>query len=398
MVIIFTGGLVLPKPYYKYERKVDLYTEMYEQYCLKNTPVRKIRPVVKQHQKRKKNKYLLSNRRISALFFAVLLFCILPYSFKHYVSATFTHNKKSVLNVDYAKLLYPTNNYLYKDLFLGQYAIKDTKYSKKLMIDFKEKDERTGLKSSLLALASKYSKISPSVYVWEYSGQTYVNINADKPYPAASIIKIPVLIEMFREIEAGKFSINDTMVLENYYRASGSGKLQYSQGGLSHSMDYLARIMIENSDNSATNMIMAKIGGMSEINRAVKRWGLTATRINNWLPDLSGTNVTTAKDLAKMLYNMDVTPIISTESKRYVYDYMTHVKNNRLLQAGLPKNALLLHKTGDIGFMLGDAGIVKTPSGKKYIVVILVKRPYNNLQGKEFIVNASKIIYNNISY
>ena len=77
-------------------------------------------------------------------------------------------------------------------------------------------------------------------------------------------------------------------------------------------------------------------------------------------------------------------------------DYLGHVKNNRLLQAGLPSDAILLHKTGDIGFMLGDAGIVKTANGKKYIVVILAKRPYNNHQGKEFIVKASKLIYNNI--
>ena len=162
-------------------------------------------------------------------------------------------------------------------------------------------------------------------------------------------------------------------------------------------MDYLARIMIENSDNSSTNMIIAKMGGMPEVNRAIKRWGLNNTHINNWLPDLDGTNVTTARELGKMFYNIDKTNIISNTSKRHIADYLGHVKNNRLLQAGLPNHAKLLHKTGDIGFMLGDAGIVKTVNGKKYIVVILVKRPYNNYKGKEFIVKASKIIYENLS-
>ena len=75
-------------------------------------------------------------------------------------------------------------------------------------------------------------------------------------------------------------------------------------------------------------------------------------------------------------------------------DYLGHVKNNRLLQAGLPSDAILLHKTGDIGFMLGDAGIVKTRTGKKYIVVILANRPHNSVLGKEFIVKASEVIYN----
>ena len=234
-------------------------------------------------------------------------------------------------------------------------------------------------------------------YYLRTDGKSYVDINADEPYPAASIIKLPVLIEMFREIEANKFELNDKMVLEDFYRASGSGKLQYSQGGREHTLDYLARIMIENSDNSSTNMIISKIGGMHEVNKAMKRWGLKTTHLNTWLPDLDGTNITTAREMAKMLYNIDSTNFISNKSKKQMADYLGHVKNNRLLQAGLPNNAILLHKTGDIGFMLGDAGIVKTANGKKYIVVIMAKRPYNHHQGKEFIVKASEIIYNNIS-
>ena len=72
---------------------------------------------------------------------------------------------------------------------------------------------------------------------------------------------------------------------------------------------------------------------------------------------------------------------------------MSHVKNNRLIQAGLGKDALFVHKTGDIGTMLGDAGIVYMPNNKKYAVVILANRPYNSPQGVNFIKNASKIIY-----
>ncbi len=389
------GGVVLPEQRYKSERQIDLYTEMYEQYYFKNTPVKKLRPIRKKGRRKQSS---LLEKIVLAGFFLVLFLGILPYSFRHYISDVFIPNKKIVLNIDYQKLLFPTHDYIYKDLFLGKYTIKDTEYSEKLMVDFTESSERTGLKNALLALAAEYPKIKPSVYVWEYKGSSYVNINAEEPYPAASIIKIPVLLEMFREIEAGKFSLEDEMILEDYYRASGSGKLQYSQGGIAHSMDNLARIMIQNSDNSATNMIMSKIGGMSEMNKAMRRWGLKTTHINNWLPDLGGTNLTTAKEMAKILYNMDVTNIVSSTSKRYIYDYMTHVKNNRLLRAGLPLDAILLHKTGDIGFMLGDAGIVKTSAGKKYIVVILARRPYNNQQGKDFIVKASKIIYNNLSY
>lgn len=386
----------MPERDYKYQHNSNMYSSVYEQYYFKDTPKQKIKPV-KQHLRKKNKKSSLFKRIITILFLCSMLFYILPFSFKNFIADIFPVSKNKMLNIDYNRLLYPTHHYLYKDLFLGKYIIKDTQYNNPIMINITETFERNGLKQRLLALADNYKKIDPAIYVWEYDTQSYVNINADKIYPAASIIKLPVLIEMFREIEQGRFSLNDTIVLEDYYRASGSGKLQYSQGGIPHTMDYLARIMIENSDNSSTNMIMAKMGGMPEVNRAIRRWGLTNTHINNWLPDLEGTNVTTARELAKMFYNIDKTNLLEPSSKRHIADYLGHVKNNRLLQAGLPSDAILLHKTGDIGFMLGDAGIVKTRSGKKYIVVILAKRPYNSYKGKEFIVEASRIIYNNIA-
>lgn len=376
--------------------ETNSYVNMYEQFYFKERQVRQIKPI-DTNKRVRKEKHKKTKNIVAGIFFSIMLFAVLPYPFKHFVIDTIDKTSANALKADYQKILFPTHHYLYKDLFLGKYTIKDTEYKNKLMVDINETQERIGLKNQLLSLANEFKRINPSVYVWDFSTGTYVDINANVQYPAASIIKIPVLIEMFRQIEAGKFSLNDTMVLEDYYRASGSGKLQYSQGGVAHTMDYLAKIMIENSDNSSTNMIMAKMGGMPDVNRAMKRWGLTSTHINNWLPDLDGTNITTARELGKMLYNIDSTNIINSDSKRHIAGYLSHVKNNRLLQAGLPKEATLLHKTGDIGFMVGDAGIVKTASGKKYIVVILAKRPYNNLQGKEFIVKASRLIYNHIN-
>ena len=390
----------MPEHNYQYRSQQDLYTQMYEQYYFKQTqPIRvaPVKSVKKSKRIKKKNNFF--QKLISFSFLFCLLGFILPFAFDNFIADIFPENTNNALNVDYNKLLYPTNSYLYsKDLFLGKYIIKDTEYTKPLMVDIPENREMKSLENKLLNIADKYKKIKPSIYVWDYSTQNYVNINADEIFPAASIIKIPVLIEMFREIDKGKFSLYDTMVLEDYYRASGSGKLQYSQSGREHTMDYLAKIMIENSDNSSTNMIMAKMGGMPELNREMKKWGLKTTHVNNWLPDLDGTNVTTAKEIAQMLYNIDQTNIVSVDAKKHMADYLSHVKNNRLLKAGLPSKAILLHKTGDIGYMLGDSGLVRTPSGKKYIVSILAKRPYNNQQGKKFIVEASKTIYNHLSY
>ena len=96
-----------------------------------------------------------------------------------------------------------------------------------------------------------------------------------------------------------------------------------------------------------------------------------------------------------MIYNIDTNyEFLSDKSRNKIYDYMSHVHNDRLIQAGLRAGSTFYHKTGDIGTMLGDAGIVVTPNGGRYIVVILATRPHNSVLGKEFIVKASQIIYN----
>ena len=239
----------------------------------------------------------------------------------------------------------------------------------------------------------QYPTVKPSVYVWQYGTEKFADINASEVYSAASIIKLPVLVRMFKSIEAGQTTIYDEMTLTNYYKAPGSGDLQYHPTNQKLSLDTLAKTMIQDSDNSATNMIMSQLGGMDDINIGLRDWGISKTYVRTWLPDMNGTNKTTAEDLAKILYNLDNPGFLNINSREYIIDYMSHVKNNRLIQAGLGEGALFIHKTGDIGTMLGDAGIVFAPNGKKYIIVILAQRPYNSPQGKDFIVKASQMIY-----
>lgn len=72
--------------------------------------------------------------------------------------------------------------------------------------------------------------------------------------------------------------------------------------------------------------------------------------------------------MADMLYNIDENDKFLTEASRTkMLDYMGHVHNNRLIQAGISPDAVFLHKTGDIGSMLGDAGIVIAPNGKNIL-------------------------------
>lgn len=300
------------------------------------------------------------------------------------------------IKTDYSQILSSTLNYLNNDYFEDT-SLRTSVKAKKTQMQFLFEGERmTLLETRLHQLNEKYKLIHPSVYVWEYENGKFADINADELFPTASIIKIPVLIEMFRSIEEGQFKLYDKMVMEEAYRTSGSGSLQYKAENSIFSMDSLARHMIEESDNTSTNMIMAKIGGKHSVNRAIKNWGLEKTYIQNWLPDLGGENVSTAREMSTILYNINNETLLNINSRENIIDYMSHVKNNRLIAAGLPHNAQFIHKTGDIGKMLGDAGIVYAPNGQRYIVTIFAKRPYNHHQGKDYITEASKIIYDYI--
>lgn len=305
-----------------------------------------------------------------------------------------TQNPIYDTTVNLYTLANPVTKYIHNDLY-GNYLLLTPTIQKthSEVTTMYHTSEMGGLKKQLLNLMAQYPSIKPAIYVWEYDKGQYIDINADKIYPAASIIKLPILVRMFKSIEANQFTIYDEMKMIEQYRSSGSGNLQYAQAGRSYTMDYLAKIMIQDSDNTSTNMIMAKLGGMDDINIGLRDWGISTTYVRTWLPDLNGTNKTTAADIAKILYNLDNPGFLNINSRESIIDYMSHVKNDRLIQAGISDNALFIHKTGDIGTMLGDAGIVFAPNGKKYIVVILANRPYNSPQGKDFIVKASGLIY-----
>jgi len=250
------------------------------------------------------------------------------------------------------------------------------------------------LTNRLKFLSATYPQLNTGVFIWDYNTGKYVDIKADEAYPTASIIKLPVLFQLFRRSEKGLINLNDKITLENYYVTEGSGYLQYSPLGTKRDYRQLINLMIQESDNTATNMLLSSIGGMNELDREMKNWGLKVTSLSNWLPDLEGTNVSTPKEMGTILYNIGNTDLLSIKTRMQIVDIMSHVKNNRLIQAGLPAEAGFIHKTGDIGTMLGDAGVVALPDGRKYIIVIMVKRPWNSFAAKEFIIKASEITYN----
>lgn len=353
-------------------------------------------PPFKQPKKRsKRSQFFTSLKRFfSLILMSALCVITLPYTFAHVTKTIFfTSPPNKAVKVDYNHLYKPTVTYLSNNYFLGESFLTAANTKKPQMQPLYESKRLDTLGLQLENLMAQYKDLNPAVYAWDVETGNYLDINADKAFSAASIVKIPILIQLFKSIEAKQLSLDDEMELTDYYKASGSGSLQYKGSGGKYTLDTLAQMMIQSSDNSATNMLMSAYGGKPDINRALRSWGMKKTYVENWLPDLRGDNTTSAREMSTMLYNIDNNAFLTLNSREKIIDYMSHVENNRLIQAGLAPEAIFVHKTGDIGTMLGDAGIVYAPNGKRYIITILVNRKHNDISAKDFIIKASAIIY-----
>ena len=240
---------------------------------------------------------------------------------------------------------------------------------------------------------SKYSSLRSGISFVDMETGNYLDLNGDKVYATASIIKLPILIAFFQDVDAGKIKLNETLTMTRDMVVGGSGEMQDLPVGSKFTALETATKMITISDNTATNMIIKRMGGIQVLNQRFRSWGLEKTVIRNWLPDLRGTNTTTAKELTRLLAMLDQQKLLSPKSQTQAIGILQRVKNRKLLPVGLGRGATIAHKTGDIGFLLGDAGIVVMPNGKHYMAAVLVESAYDDPAARDFIQDVSRIVY-----
>ena len=255
------------------------------------------------------------------------------------------------------------------------------------------RQELTELKAEMQSLIAKYPSLSPGIFVMDVETGDYVDINGDRVFPAASTIKLPILLAFFEAVDAGNIDLNEILTVDRRSIAKGSGSLQYSLGRKLTALA-TATQMITISDNTATNMIIDRLGGIESINSRFQSWGLKHTYIRNRLGDFSGTNKTTPADLVRVAALLAKHQIIGEASRVQALDILTATENRKLLVAGLGEGASIAHKTGDIGFVIGDAGIVSKPDGKQYLIGVFVIRPHDSLKARYLIQQLSRSAYN----
>jgi beta-lactamase class A len=257
--------------------------------------------------------------------------------------------------------------------------------------------EITSLKNAVQNLAATNPNLTPGIFLVDLDTGNYVDINASTSFPAASTIKLPILIAFFQDVDAGKIRLDDMLTMQQDMVAGGSGNLQYKPPGTQYAALEVVTKMITISDNTATNMLIARLGGIDALNQRFRSWGLTTTTIRNQLPDLQGTNTTSPKELGNLMAIVSQGNLVSMPSRDLMLDILRRTQKDTLLPAGLGTGARAYHKTGDIGTMLADTGLIVVPTGKRYIASVMVQRPANDPRAEKLISSISRAAYQEFS-
>ncbi len=258
------------------------------------------------------------------------------------------------------------------------------------------KTELTALTPKINALTKTEPNISMQVFLTDVDSGGYVSIKGSNEIAAASMIKIPVLVAFLQDVDAGKARLDEQLVISKDVIVGHAGGLQYEPVGTKISALETLTLMIIISDNTATNMIIKRIGGIEVANQRFKSWELVSTVIRNPLPDLTGTNTTSPEDLVNLLSMVEQGKLLSPRSRDRLMDIMRQTKTNTLLPQGIPPEAKIAHKTGDIQSVVGDAGIIDMPNGKRYLISAIAKRPSNDQRANELIRKISRTVYNHL--
>jgi beta-lactamase class A len=266
---------------------------------------------------------------------------------------------------------------------------------------FEPRTELTALSQTWAKLAAAQKDLKASGYLLVLDDGRYAELTPDVAMPAASSIKTPILLAGLQDLDAGKLRWNQPLQLTKEVVGGGAGWMANKPVGTRFPFFEAATEMIRVSDNSATNLLIKQLGGKTALNARFQAMGLNATVVNNWLPDLDGTNTTSPRDLARSIALVDTGESLSPRARDLFREIMGTSRTNTLIPLGMlqglgkdsadPDAELLSYgitvynKTGDIGIAYADAALIHLPNGQRAVAAFMVKGPFNDIRSTNLI-------------
>lgn len=194
------------------------------------------------------------------------------------------------------------------------------------------------------------------------TGETFAR-GADMPVVAASVIKIPVMIEAFRAQEAGELCLDELHALDDAERMPSCGTLKAMHTGIEMTLLDLVRLMIIVSDNTATNILIRRLG-IDRVNATVRSLGCGTTTLRRLLFDSEASrrgleNTITAREMGMLLEKLFRGEIVSKEASAAMMDILLDQRLNGKLPFFLHARGIrIAHKTGEDTGVTHDVGVI----------------------------------------
>ncbi len=184
-----------------------------------------------------------------------------------------------------------------------------------------------------------------------------VLIDADRTFPTASVIKVAVMVEVFHQIAEGRLRRDERLPLAEAAKVGGSGVLQRMQPGLAPSVMDLVDLMITVSDNTATNLLVERIG-TQRVDERLAAYGLKQTLLfrptfrdgrADVLPDLEkefGLGMSTPREMARLMEKIARGEAVNPEASAEMTRILGAQLYSDMIPRGMPEGVSVAHKTG----------------------------------------------------
>lgn len=246
-------------------------------------------------------------------------------------------------------------------------------------VDSAQREIQTAEKKCVTSASGK-----TSIYVYNLKSQQPV-IMHNRSQRSASVIKLFIMVEAFHQIKAGRLSLNQDVEISKADRVGGTGELAH-QNVSQLTVQQLLTLMIRNSDNSATNVLIDRLGGLSTVNGEIRRLGCSDTYLQRKMLDYQALkngkdNLTSVKDVGSLLVKLYQHSVLGAPYDSEMLQLMTNNANQSKLPALINQKATVYNKTGefpDYGVQ-NDAAIVKR-GNQAFVAVVLSQNGSENKQ------------------
>ncbi len=235
-----------------------------------------------------------------------------------------------------------------------------------------------------------------SIYIKDLRSGRQWSHAPDDFYPSASLIKLPIMVCVFKQIEEGSLSLLTPLKLKRELRAGGSGTLKWHRNGEKFAVGELVYHMITESDNIATKILVHTLG-TPYLQNSFLSLGLINTNIHEQGFGLSSRpvlheNYTTAREMGTLLEKIYRKELFNPVASETMLEILKDQKHRDRLGRTLPSGWTIADKTGLLRRACHDAGIIFSPEGD-YVLVVLTWKAPNYKLAKRFIAKVGKITY-----